>query len=722
MSSDTDDNSEVLGYQTPKKKKIDNSKHRLQKYRRDWEKNTKDFGPDVSLWLKPHPNDKGKAKCSCCDLTLSANSTTIKLHYASKRHQKVMKSRDATTSSMMAKFVEKGSSGSGVSLLKKQITEAELKMSAFFATHNLAFKVMDHLVPTLKSCFPDSTICQGMQMKRTKCTQIVTNVIGAAHEEEICEKLKKVKFSILTDESTDMSCKTSCIMVRFYDSTAGRIVSRLYDLHDVFPKGDVAAAEEGATGARLYELMISSLKANDIPLENLLGFGCDSASNNVGDYNSIISRLRQECPGVILMKCVCHSLHRASSDACKTLPRLCEDLARNIFSYFRQSAKRKAQLQQFQEFTSVKDHQMLGLAITRWLSFLPAIERILGQWQALRLYFTDVWLAERTLAAEQIFNALQDPFMKLYYSFLAWVLPKVTYMNAFFQSTTVVVTTLHDKMATAYRELLCTYMYQDYVARTNLTEIQPDDTSRFIRLECIYLGVAVMEGLNNPDVMARPDLITSFRSKCRDYLIHLCKGIKDRFPFDDKLLMALPVLQPEKALSARQRDRTPSLLFLCELCPRAKPSYHNELQQLDDEWRRLSLDQVSPDVAQEKEVDVFWHKISQIAIDGEKTYTVLPQFALAVLTLPHSNADTERLFSKNNLTKTRIRNKLATKTVKGALLSAQCVKNQSKECCYGFKPTEKMISRMTSAVLYSKTAGAAAEVEVNSDSDDPTLL
>ncbi|CAH2102699.1 unnamed protein product [Euphydryas editha] len=92
----------------------------------------------------------------------------------------------------------------------------------------------------------------------------------------------------------------------------------------------------------------------------------------------------------------------------------------------------------------------------------------------------------------------------------------------------------------------------------------------------------------------------------------------------------------------------------------------------------------------------------------EKKYLMLPQFALAVLTLPHSYADTERLFSKNNLTKTKIRNKHATKIVKGALLSAQCVKNQSNECCYGFKPTEKMISRMTSAVLYPKTDGGAS--------------
>lgn len=105
MSSDTDNNNEVLGYQTPKKRQIIQNIV-FKNTEKIGRKNTKDFGPDVSLWLKSHPNDKGKAKCSWCDLTISANSTTIKLHYTSKRHQKVMRSRDATTSSMMAKFVE----------------------------------------------------------------------------------------------------------------------------------------------------------------------------------------------------------------------------------------------------------------------------------------------------------------------------------------------------------------------------------------------------------------------------------------------------------------------------------------------------------------------------------------------------------------------------------------------------------------------------------------
>lgn len=52
-------------------------------------------------------------------------------------------------------------------------------------------------------------------MKRTKTTAIVKNVIGMSAKEELAELLKDNKFSILTDESTDIgSVKTSCVVVR----------------------------------------------------------------------------------------------------------------------------------------------------------------------------------------------------------------------------------------------------------------------------------------------------------------------------------------------------------------------------------------------------------------------------------------------------------------------------------------------------------------------------
>lgn len=83
------------------------------------------------------------------------------------------------------------------------------------AEHTIPFLAADHLPDLLKECFPDSKIVQGINMKRTKTSAIVKNVIGVTAKEELSDILKTRKFSILTDESTDISSvKTSCVVVR----------------------------------------------------------------------------------------------------------------------------------------------------------------------------------------------------------------------------------------------------------------------------------------------------------------------------------------------------------------------------------------------------------------------------------------------------------------------------------------------------------------------------
>lgn len=74
------------------------------------------------------------------------------------------------------------------------------------------------------------------------------------------------------------------------------------------------------------------------------------------------------------------------------------------------------------------------------------MERILEQWDALKLFFTKTWLSEKLILTEIIFNTLSDPFIKLYFSFFSWVLPKFTEFNKFFQTESVVVTSLNDKI------------------------------------------------------------------------------------------------------------------------------------------------------------------------------------------------------------------------------------------------------------------------------------
>jgi len=70
-----------------------------------------------------------------------------------------------------------------------QVQRAEIKFSALLSEHNVAFQIIDHLEALMKSCFPDSKICQNMKLRRTKATNIVKNVIAPAQKDVLVKKL-----------------------------------------------------------------------------------------------------------------------------------------------------------------------------------------------------------------------------------------------------------------------------------------------------------------------------------------------------------------------------------------------------------------------------------------------------------------------------------------------------------------------------------------------------
>lgn len=142
-----------------------------------------------------------------------------------------------------------------------------------------------------------------------------------------------------------------------------------------------------------------------------------------GANNSVSQKIKLHFPGVYLMKCICHSLHLVCSEACKKLPTRCEDLVRQIYNFFSHSSKRQSQLYQFQSFLDLQDHKILHPSATRWLSLLSVVNRIIEQWDALRLFFNDKWLSEKLASTRIICEQLNDPFTKAFYLFVEWVLP-----------------------------------------------------------------------------------------------------------------------------------------------------------------------------------------------------------------------------------------------------------------------------------------------------------
>ncbi|KAJ8914025.1 hypothetical protein NQ315_012049 [Exocentrus adspersus] len=250
-------------------------------------------------------------------------------------------------------------------LLDSQVAAAKIRIAGFLAEHNISFLSSDYLVPLIKDIVPDSEVVKGMELKRTKVTSICNNVFGELHKEELAEILeKKNKFSLLIDEATDiLTTKSLCIVVRFFSPQEAKIVSKFWDLRLV--------SQDNPTTIDISKP--STSKSHEV---NVYAATAERCNTMMGAHTSVSARIKQDFPEAIIPKCICHSLHLVASEACKKLPRRCEDLARDIHNFFKSSDKRRTEYLEFQAFCKVEPHRILRPSQTRWLSLLDVVKKI----------------------------------------------------------------------------------------------------------------------------------------------------------------------------------------------------------------------------------------------------------------------------------------------------------------------------------------------------------
>lgn len=80
----------------------------------------------------------------------------------------------------------------------------------------------------------------------------------------------------MVDESTDIACQsTMCVVVRFYDHESKIVISRFWELLQVFDIKNLDTVDKGATAENLFNICIESFKKYNLNLDNLVGFGSD---------------------------------------------------------------------------------------------------------------------------------------------------------------------------------------------------------------------------------------------------------------------------------------------------------------------------------------------------------------------------------------------------------------------------------------------------------------
>ena len=140
-----------------------------------------------------------------------------------------------------------------------------------------------------------------------------------------------------------------------------------------------------------------------------------------------------------------------------------------------------------------------------------------------------------------------------------------------------------------------------------------------------------------------------FREDCKAFLVDLCLQIRDRFDMNPNgVLGRLKIINPRDALGDGDTKRAASI---SALAAQSFPHLVPDLDELDDQWRELGLCDVTKGYADPAALldspEKFWDSVSKMkdGLGGHK-FDIISQFMKYMMSLPHSSACVERIFSR----------------------------------------------------------------------------
>lgn len=180
-----------------------------QKFREKWMKD-KNF----KEWIVELENDNTKVRCRFCKCDIRTKKYDLNQHSKTKKHLETTKNFSASRA--LTTFIKP---------ITTKTAQAEGAICLFIAAHSSVLSC-DHLGELCKNCFKSSEAADSMKLHRTKCTGIICNVLAPHFQNELKNKINNGPFSILIDESTDISVlKFLGIIIMYFDTDRRQVTS-----------------------------------------------------------------------------------------------------------------------------------------------------------------------------------------------------------------------------------------------------------------------------------------------------------------------------------------------------------------------------------------------------------------------------------------------------------------------------------------------------------------
>ena len=515
-----------------------------------------------------------------------------------------------------------------------KVVRAEATMASLIAELNLPMTAADKITVSVKKMFPDSKIAADFHSGRSKTTAMIKE-LAKQHKQELKARMQQTPFTISTDGSNDAGAKQFPLVVRTFNPDTLQVTS------DVLA---VPVLMESATGENIAQLITKEFEDGGIPWKNCLALGADNANVMTGHVKGVYGFLKKKQEDLYMAGCVCHLIHICAEKAAACLPINIDEFLVDIYYYLDKSSLRHQALSDFQIKHDIANKKILKHVATRWLSVGKCLPRLLENWRALRDFVSAEKESRKSVSStnanrlERLNTILKSPTQRLYCYFLVDVLTVFDKVNTTLQSEEPKIQILRKMIRKLFRDLALRFLKPAAIRGVLISQIQFSVPYNQKKDADLLIGDQATKFIEEGHAL-RAEKLAEFYVNVKKFFCEALSYMKKKLPMEDEFLAHAEVADPKEQVTSKQS----SIKFFLNKYPAIMPQNctHQKLLEEYALYQSTVIEEVEDESA-----DAFWKRVSQMKdADGSLQFAYLPQFMVAILTIPHSSAHCERVFS-----------------------------------------------------------------------------